>query len=68
MGTQSKHADRAQMAINRAKKVWGSGWTHLSEYQRQAAIAFEIVQTIKAQDESLTGYSQAQKLIDEAGL
>jgi hypothetical protein len=40
--------------------MWGEGWNLLSKYQRECAIAHEIVLDIKAQDEEISGYERAK--------
>jgi len=38
-------------ARSRAQKSWGAGWAHLSEKQRESAIALEVVTLLVGQDE-----------------
>jgi hypothetical protein len=42
---------RAKDALKSAKAQWGTGWMHLSEKQREGAVALEVMGLLTAQDE-----------------
>lgn len=51
--TNAQSADRGRAAYRRARAKWGTGWDQLTEYQRKAAISYELVVVMQAADDTL---------------